>query len=347
MVRAKAFIVIGALGAGVSGCEGLLGSVDLASAPERSVEPAEPSAGVGGSPPQGTTAPARDVPTVMWPAPVSPAPEPPRPPVTPDAGADAGGDAAPAPPVPVTERPVLVEGPPAPLELVGFIGGEPYLGACQGGVVIGVQPTANPEPGVFGERLTFIEPICGALVHHPGSNAGGDGVVRVTRADALLDWSSTEPFLGEPPRESPDERVIWQLQPAALCPEAAPVLVGLRGQFNAPVPDTGTTAVFRSLTLECAPLIVADNGIDIVASPSERQLVARVDSFAAAGPAAYQATCEEGRVPTQLLVHAGFWLDGFVLECASLRSPKLEGEPCTSGAECQSTVCTTGGACGP
>src|SRR5690606_2725292 len=88
-----------------------------------------------------------------------------------DAAVDAGAappDAGP-PPRPPAPRPVLVASAASELERVGEEGGEPHLGVCEGGVVIGIRPTANPSAAIFGERVTFVEPICGRLMLEPGS----------------------------------------------------------------------------------------------------------------------------------------------------------------------------------
>jgi len=51
-------------------------------------------------------------------------------------------------------------------------------------------------------------------------------------------------------------------------------------------------------------------------------------------------------VITQLQLHAGFWLDGFVLGCALLRSPRAAGAPCSVDRECLS-ACAPEGVCAP
>jgi hypothetical protein len=247
---------------------------------------------------------------------------PPPPPVQPSAS-DAGAlgtepDASPAPAVP---EPIVVEGPVAELPRLGVAGGDPRLGLCQGGVVIGVRTTANPSEGTFGQRLTFIEPICGKAVHlRADPSAAPSGEIRVTRDDSILDWAVTDGFLGVPATEVPDPILTWVLQPATVCPQSAPVVVGLSGEYDPVAPDVVDTAAIRSLFIECAPLILAANGIDVAAGEADHQLISHADSFAAAGAAAYRSACEGGAVTTQIKVHAGFWLDGFVLGCSNLRA---------------------------
>jgi len=251
-------------------------------------------------------------------------------------------------PPPLAARPVLVAGAAAELERVGGTGGEPHLGICQGGIVIGIRPTANPSEDVFGQRVTSVEPVCGTLTLEPGTP--GDPASRRVRAvpDAqILIWPVTDVLQGPPPTEVPDPRLIWVAQPPTLCPESAPVLVGLSGEYDPTAPDVSDTAAIRSVVIECAPLVVEPDGIQVSATEFGRQLITRGDSFAAEGTAEYASSCSGGTVITQILVQAGFWLDGFVLGCSSLASPHLAGEPCTDGAECQSGVCGSAATCEP
>jgi hypothetical protein len=254
-------------------------------------------------------------------------------------GVDAG------PPLEVA-GPIVVEGP-VELERVGVDGGEPRLGVCRGGVVIGIRPTANPSPDVFGQRLTFIEPICGAIGSIPtgllGDPAGA--TVSLVRDDTILDWEDTGDFLGVPATEVPDPRLLWELQPEALCPESAPVVVGLSGEYDPTAPDVPDTAAFRSLVVECAPLVVALDGIGVIADVEGHQVVTRPDTFAASGSAVFFSSCSEGAVMTQIHVDAGFWLDGFMLGCSSLRRLLVPGETCSAAVECQSGVCGADGTC--
>jgi hypothetical protein len=254
-------------------------------------------------------------------------------------------DAGPPPPV---ARPVRVTGAAAELELVGGEGGQPHLGVCEGGVVIGVRPTANPSEEVFGQRVTLVEPICGTLMLEPGTPGDpASGRVRVVPDNEILMWPVTDVLQGPPPTEVPDPRLVWVAQPPTSCPEAAPVLVGLSGEYDPTAPDVSDTAAIRSVVIECAPLVVEPDGIGVTASALGRQLIARGDSFAADGAADYASSCPGGAVITQILVNAGFWLDGFVLGCSGLASPHLAGEPCTDGAECQSGACGSAATCEP
>jgi hypothetical protein len=317
----------------------LLGSVDVAPQPR-----SEPELGVG-----------QEAPGQIPPRPLLPLPAagtggsngvPPAAAVdagqatSPDAGADAGDvssgpDAAPPPPAPLLPRPVLVDAPATTLERIGVEGGEPHLGLCEQGFVIGVRPTANPGEEVFGQRLTFVEPICGT--------AQGDalsGALRVTRDDSILRWDESGDFQGAPTTDVPDERLIWQVQ-------SAPALVGVTGEYDPVAPDGADSAVIRSLVIECAPLAIAPNGIDVIADGVGHQLIARADSFAAGGEEEYRSACEAGTVVTQLVLHAGFWLDGFVVGCSSLRSPQPGGAACAEARDCQSGVCSDDGACSP
>jgi hypothetical protein len=254
-------------------------------------------------------------------------------------------DAGPPPPV---SRPVQVVGAAAQLERVGGDGGQPHVGVCEGGVVIGIRPTANPSEEVFGQRVTLVEPICGTLMLDPGTP--GDAASRRFRAvadDGILVWPATDVLSGPPPREVPDPRLVWVAQPPTLCPESAPVLVGLAGEYDPTDPETGATAVIRSVVIECAPLMLEADGIGVSATELGRQLITRGDGFAAEGAAEYASSCSDGSVVTQIHVQAGFWLDGFELGCSSLVSPHLAGEPCTDGAECQSGVCGSAASCEP
>lgn len=328
-----------------SACESVLGSVDVSPAPgaeqatgqlENEPEPA----------PAGTEFPPFFDPVAPPPA-VTPLPPdggvsvdagPPAPVVEPDVVPDAGQPSTEPEPGP---RPVLVDGPVSTLERVGVDGGGPRLGACEPGIVIGVRPTANPSTEQFGQRLTFVEPICGSA---RADAVSGD--IRVTRDDALLRWDTSGEFEGEPITDVPDERLIWVPQPETFCPESAPALVGLSGEYDPVAPDSTATAAIRSLVIECAPLLVTENGIDVTADVVGHQLISRADSFAASGDAAYRSACEGGSVITQLQLHAGFWLDGFVLGCALLRSPLAAGAPCSVDRECLSE-CAPEGVCAP
>lgn len=329
-------------------CESVLGNVDVSPASGR-----EQMTGQLGSEPALPPSGSRDYPPLV--DPIFDAPY--VPPSMQDAGdeqaadagvdgslpesPDAGADAAPAAPPPdLTPRPVLVDGPVTLLERVGVDGGGPRLGICEQGIVIGVRPTANPGEDVFGQRLTFVEPICGA------AQADASGVVQVTRDDARLRWETSGDFEGEPTTEVPDERLIWVQQPETSCPASAPVLVGLSGEYDPVAPDSTDTAAIRSLVIECAPLVIADNGVDVSAGADGHQLISRADSFSASGTDSYRSACEAGAVMTQLQLHAGFWLDGFVLGCSSLRSPRAVGAPCSTDREC-SGVCASDGTCAP
>lgn len=252
---------------------------------------------------------------------VAPVVVPPLAPSVPVPDVDAGApstapDASPAPAVP---RPVVAS-PAAELELLGVAEGEPRLGVCPGGVVIGVRTTANPSEETFGQRLTFIEPICGKVLQHgPDPLGTAAGTLSVTPDDALIAWAEADPFQGVPPTEVPDPRLIWVLQPATVCPAATPVVVGLSGEYDPVAPDVTDTSAIRSLFVECAPLLLAPNGIDVSADEAGHQLISNADAFAVRGDATYRSSCEGGAVTTQIQVHAGFWLDGFVLGCSSLR----------------------------
>jgi hypothetical protein len=222
-------------------------------------------------------------------------------------------DAGPAPALPRA----VVASPAAELELVGVAEGEPRLGVCQGGVVIGVRTTANPSQETFGQRLTFLEPICGKVLESPDP-FGAAGTLSVTPDPALLAWAETDGFQGVPATEVPDPRLTWVPQPATVCPAATPVVVGLSGEYDPVAPDVTNTSAIRSLLVECAPLLLAQNGVDVVADESGHQFISNADAFSVGGDAAYRSSCEGGSVTTQLHLHAGFWLDGFVLGCSNL-----------------------------
>jgi hypothetical protein len=265
-----------------------------------------------------------------------------------DTGSSDMGSAVDAGPPPPADRPVLVHGAAAELERVGEEGGQPHLGICERGVVIGIRPTANPGDAVFGQRVTLVEPLCGTLVLTPGSSGDpASSRVRVVPDDAILTWPVTDILQGPPVTEVPDDRLIWVTQPPTLCPDAAPVLVGLSGEYDPAAPDSTVTSAIRSVVIECAPLMVGPDGIQVSASDLGRQFITRADSFAADGTAEYASSCTGGAVTTQILVHAGFWLDGFVIGCSSLASPHLAGEPCADGAECLSGACGPEATCDP
>jgi hypothetical protein len=291
--------------------------------------PMEPD--IDAPPPSGTVPPGPAIggpaiggPAIGGPAIGGPAPTDMLPPGSAQPTASDAGALRPEPnanPAPQAPRAVVAEGPAAELPRLGIEGGEPRLGICEGGVVIGVRTTANPSEEIFGQRLTFIEPVCGKALHQlPDPVGDPSGTISVTRDDSMIAWAATDGFLGVPETDVPDPRLIWVLQPATICPEATPVVVGLSGEYDPVAPDVMDTAAIRSVFIECAPLILAPNGIDVAAGESGRQLIAHADSFAVGGAAAYRSACEGGAVTTQIKVHAGFWLDGFVLGCSSLRA---------------------------
>lgn len=260
-----------------------------------------------------------------------------------DAGSELEADAGP-PPGP---RPVVALGEVALLARIGEEGGAPHLGRCDGGVAIGLRATANPSDGVFGERVTLIEPICGTLLLHPAAADSASGRIVVVPDDAILSWPVTDVLQGPPVREVPDARLVWELQPPTLCPEAAPVLVGLSGDYEPRPPGSLATAIVRSVVIECAPLVVGPDGVEVSASASDHEWIAQGDNFAADGSDVYASSCTDGAVTTQILVHAGYWLDGFTLGCSSLASPRLEGESCGEDGDCGSGVCGAVGSCAP
>jgi hypothetical protein len=327
-------------------CEAVLGSVDVTIPVPRSLEQTpdpvmeEPPLGGDRLPPG--VAPAgvpSELPGVVE---LQPPPDDAQP-SSADAGpVDRGPDAAPPPPPPVLPRPVVVAGAVAELERVGLEGGSPRLGRCDGGVIIGVRPTANPQEGVFGERVTFVEPICGSVSNEPATAS-----MTLFRDDSILVWEVEEPFEGVPPTEVPDDRLLWVPQPEILCPETAPVLVGLSGEYDPVAPDSPDTAAVRSLVIECAPLVLAPDGVEVGATDSEHVFISQADTYEADGDESYISFCEDGTVTTQLRIHAGYWLDGFALGCSGLRSPRLDGEPCSADADCQSDACAPEGACVP
>ena len=304
-------------------CGVLLGDVEVGSAPQ---EPASRSGSAGVTAPVQPLAPGPAVsgtgssevvggtPVLVPPRDAGaglPSLDPPAP--EPDAGPPAREpDAAPPAPVPRS----VVAGPASELERVGIDGGEPHLGVCAGGVVIGVVPTANPSMELFGQRLTFIEPVCGQVLLEPAARS-----LTVVQDDSLLSWDATPPFVGAPSREVPDPRLTWVLQPATLCPAATPVLVGLSGQYDPVAPDYAASDALRSLVIECAPLAVAPNGVDVTATAAGHQRISQADSFAIPGSELYESRCLGGRVVTQIHLDAGFWLDGFTLGCSLLSSP--------------------------
>lgn len=302
--------------------------------PQQSIESSSPPVGEEPTPPEPT--PPEDVDAPLTPlTPLTPTPSQPSgdvappvdtvPPVVsrPDAGEidtppDAGAVVAPP-------RDVVADGPATLLSLLGVVGGDPRLGVCAGGVVVGVRTTANPSTEVFGQRLTFVEPICGTVLSDtavsdpPSQPDDASGTVRVTRDDALVEWAVTDGFFGLPATEVPDPRLVWVAQPETVCPEATPVVVGLSGEYDPVAPDVPDTAAIRSLFIECAPLVVAPDGSAVVASAAGHQRVSNAESFASPGASSYRSACEGGAVTSQIQVHAGFWLDGFVLGCSTLR----------------------------
>jgi hypothetical protein len=264
-------------------------------------------------------------------------------------GVDAALPPPPPPPPPLMARPIVVDGPASGLERIGVDGGEPHLGSCPGGFAIGVRSTLNPSDDVFGQRQTFVEPICATAYNEPGTNIADPASARLflVRDESISSWDATGDFQGPPPTEVPDTRLVWVVQPPTLCPETAPALVGLSGEYDPVAPDSTATAAIRSVILECAPLVLAANGVDVIAADSGHQLISQADGLPTGGRTPYRSACPGGSVLTQILVHAGFWMDGFELGCSTLRSPKLVGEPCQAERDCQSGVCPADASCAP
>jgi hypothetical protein len=94
----------------------------------------------------------------------------------------------------------------------------------------------------------------------------------------------------------------------------------LSGQYDPVAPDDTSSDAIRSLVIECAPLVLSSNGVDVDAAAAGHQRISQADSFAIPGTAGYESRCEAGAVVTQIHVDSGFWLDGFVLGCSRLRS---------------------------
>ena len=353
MLRPSAVRSIALLCLGASACEGLVGSVDVTPAPrpsastpaEDNVVPAQPLPPVTPSTPggEGVGLPILG-PGAVPPLPVVDAGTPP----SADAGEAPEDSGAPAPVVP-EPRPVLVDGPVSALDRVGVDGGGPRLGVCAGGFVIGVKPTANPSDQFGGLRLTFVAPICGTAISNPARLLGlsAEPRIAVTRNDAILAWNETEDFLGLPSTEPPDPALVWDEQPETVCPEFAPALVGFVGKYDPSAPDSEATAAIRSLSIECAPLLVDDSGLNVFAADSGHTVVSNLDSFAADGSDDYESSCADGAVVTDVLLHSGYWLDGFELGCSALRSPNLAGEPCAEGRDCQNGLCRDDATCAP
>jgi hypothetical protein len=348
MTRLQAISALVALtGLAGSACEALIGGVDVTERPDEGMgalqtdPPPSPETSVAFPP-----LPSGSVPVEM--------PAPPRlePPATADAGAvdpeplDGGTappppDAAPDLPPAPGPRPVVVDAP-SQLDLVGVVGGGPRLGTCQGGVVVGVRATANPSTEQFGQRLVFIEPLCAS------ARVTGDPtspIIQLTRNEALVNWSTSDPFLGVPSTDVPDSRLVWVPQPPAFCPDTAPVLVGLSGQYDPVAPDDTASDALRSLVIECAPLTLAANGVDLAVAAAGHLLISQADNFSASGSDTYRSSCAEGNAVTQIQLHSGYWLDGFVLGCSALRAPRAVGEACAGGRDCESGVCGATGSC--
>jgi hypothetical protein len=346
-------------------CQAVLGSVDVVPAPQSSEPPRGAGQTSGSVEGGGAPGPRIDADTPTTPGggsvegpvggPALGGTLPPLEGAGQTSGSDDSGPLDPTPDAgspPLVARPIVVDGPATEQERVGVDGGEPWLAACRGGVVVGILPTANPSEEVFGQRLTFIEPICATASSLPayGDSPGEPSsavTITLIRDESIVSWDDTGDFQGVPPTQVPDSRLLWVPQPATLCPDIAPVLVGLSGEYDPVAPDVIDTAAIRSLVIECAPLVVAPNGVDVSAADSGHLFVSRADSFSASGTASYLVSCAGGSVATQLQVSAGYWLDGFVLGCSSLRSPHIAGEPCSAERECQSGFCAPDGRCGP
>jgi hypothetical protein len=345
MTRLQAISALVAItGLAGSACEALIGGVDVTERPDQTMgalqmdPPSSEQTGSAAPPFQSGFPPSQPA-----------APSAASPAGAEDAGVadvehlDAGSlvpsldAAAPAP----VSRPIVVDAP-SQLDLVGTVGGGPRLGTCQGGVVVGVRATANPSTEPFGQRLTFIEPLCASAIV---TGDPASPTITLTRDAAIVNWSTSDPFLGVPSAEVPDTRLVWVAQPPAFCPDSAPVLVGLSGQYDPIAPDDAASSALRSLVIECAPLALAANGVDLAVATSGHLLISQADNFSASGSDSYRSSCAEGNAVTQLLLHSGFWLDGFVLGCSALRAPRAAGEACAGGRDCRSGVCA-GGICG-
>jgi len=261
-------------------------------------------------------------------------------------GNDDAGVPVLAPPAPLwVPRPVVVDVPLVELALVGTGGGEERLGACRDGVLIGLRQVANPNPGQWGERITFVEPICARLYDLPPVAPDPSGArVTVAQDDTRVVWSAPVVVPAPPDYAAPPEGVVWTPLEPLLCPPSAPVVVGLYGQYDV-APDDDRTSIFPWMALECAPLSVTRDGIDVVAGAAQEYMIEQTATFPWIGETPYESLCPPGAVATQLRLYSGYWLDGYRLGCATVRRADVVGGPCTLPRECQSGVCGGDGRC--
>jgi hypothetical protein len=213
--------------------------------------------------------------------------------------------------------------------------------------LIGLRQVANPNPGQWGERITFVEPLCARLYDLPPIASDPSGArVAVTQDDTRVVWSAPVVVPAPPDYAAPPAGVVWTPLAPLLCPPSAPVVVGLFGQYDV-APDDDRTSMFPWMALECAPLAVARDGIDVIAGAAQEYIIEQTATYPWLGPTPYESLCPPGAVATQLRLNSGYWLDGFRLGCNTIRRADVGGASCTQPRECQSEICGGDGRCAP
>jgi hypothetical protein len=98
------------------------------------------------------------------------------------------------------------------------------------------------------------------------------------------------------------------------------VVVGIFGEYDAVSPEDARTGLFAWMALECAPLVLAADGVAVIPAPLEQHeiVVEQTATFPWRGELYYESICPPTTVLTELRVRAGYWLDGVQLGCAAL-----------------------------
>jgi hypothetical protein len=260
-----------------------------------------------------------------------------------DAGSLALADAGPAlgdagtplpsepvePPQPDAARPIRALGETSATPLVGGPSGKEELARCVQGILVGLDYRFNDSTAAaFSDRLIIVAPVCAV----PSVSAGTVALDE----PAVVAWSVIGGDGTDVVRPVPTRQL--------RCPEGY-AIVGLTGSMDEVLASPQTFAV-RELEIQCAPLLVSAERVDIARGVVARVAAERFSSLP--GSIAIEVECESGTTAaTGATVRWGSWLDGVGLQCSRLVWPFADGHGCVLDDECQSGVCGSWARCEP